>query len=315
MVAKGGGPGFLSGSLRLLGRVPLPPGRPGAFDHGYVDPVTGRAFVAHTATGTIDGIDPDLLEAVAVVDGCPEGSGLICAATPHVVFVASRGAGRVLFVDPDRLEILREVAVGPRPNGLAWDGSRGRPLVADVDPADQAARLIDASLGAVVGRTPLPGRPRWCVFDEQQDRFLVNIRDPATVIGLGGSSGEIVGSWPISSRGPHGLDLDRARGRAFVACDGGHVIVIDLTSGDELAAIAISGEPDAIWFNPTSRHLYVGVGKPGLIDIIDTDRMTVLESIPTEVGAKTSAFDVSRQRLYVFLPESCAAAVFEDRSR
>jgi hypothetical protein len=40
-----------------------------------------------------------------------------------------------------------------------------------------------------------------------------------------------------------------------------------------------------------------------------TERATLLESVPTEQGAKTSAFDVARQRLYVFLPVSSAAVV------
>lgn len=50
--------------LRLRAHVRLPPGRRGAFDHGDVDSLTGRVFVAHTDFGTVDVIDPDSLEAV-----------------------------------------------------------------------------------------------------------------------------------------------------------------------------------------------------------------------------------------------------------
>jgi DNA-binding beta-propeller fold protein YncE len=269
-------------------------------------------FVAHTDFGTVDVIDPDDHQASSVIEGCPEGSGVLCAGSQRLVFAASRGAGKVLVIDPDRRQILREVDVGPKPNGLAWDSARGHLLIADVDASDQAARLIDASSSELIARARLPGRPRWCVFDEQADRFLINIRDPASLVSLAGSSGELDGSWPISSAGPHGLDLDRHRGRAFVACDGAQVVVIDLASGKELAAITIAGEPDAIWFNPLRQRLYVGIGNPGLLDIVDTERLIRLESIPTEPGAKTSAFDVKRQRLYVFLPRSCATAVFEE---
>ena len=184
-------------------------------------------------------------------------------------------------------------------------------LVADVDPADQAARLVDPLSLEVTAQTPLPGRPRWCVFDERSDRFLVNIRDPASLISLA-TSGEISGSWPISSSGPHGLDLDREHGLAFVACDGGHIVIVDPVDGREVAAVPISGQPDASWFNPRRRRLYVGIASPGLLEVVDTDRGLVVESIPTEPGAKTSAFEVQRERLYVFLPESCVAAVYEE---
>ncbi len=302
----------MTGSLQFRSRVSLPPGRSGDFDHGDVDPPTGRVFVAHTAMGTVDVIDPDRLEASGVIEGCPEGSGVACAGHPRIAFIAARGAGKVLFVDPDHLSVTNEVAVGPKPNGLAWDAGRGQLLVADVDASDQSARLVDASTAEITARTPLPGRPRWCVDDESADRFLINIRDPASLVGLSPASAEIVDSWPISSAGPHGLDLDRVRGRAFVACDGGSVVVVDLASETELASITISGEPDAIWFNPLKQRLYVGIGSPGLLDIIDTERAALVESVPTELGAKTSAFDAARQRLYVFLPGSCAAAVYEE---
>jgi DNA-binding beta-propeller fold protein YncE len=310
-VPEGDRSGLLSNSLRVRARLPNPPGRSGAFDHGDVDPVTGRVFVAHSDFGTVDVIDPGGVQVAAVIEGCPDGSGVLCSGTQRLVFAASRAAGKVLLIDPDRLEIIRDIAVGPKPNGLAWDGGRGRLLVADVDPSDQAARLSDVSLSELVALTPLPGRPRWCVFDDRADRFLINIREPASLISLSGSSGAIAGSWPISSAGPHGLDLDRDRGRAFVACDGARVIVVDLASGKELSTIAISGEPDAIWFNPRRQRLYVGIGDPGLIDVVDTGRARLVESIPTEPGAKTSAFDVERQQLYVFLPRSCATVVLE----
>ena len=266
--------------------------------------------MAHTDFGTVDVIDPDRLEVVGVIEGCPEGSGVLCAGGSRLAFAASRGSGKVLVLDPDQLGIVREIAVGPKPNGLAWDQSRGQLLVADVDSDDQAARIASASTGEVMSRTRLPGRPRWCVFEATGDRYLLNIRDPSCLISLT-PLGEISASWPVSSRGPHGLDLDRERGLAFVACDGGQVIVVDIADGSGLAAIPTSGEPDAIWFNPSRQHLYVAVGNPGVVDIVDTARNRLTESVRTEPGAHTTAFDVERQRLYVFLPGSAASGVFE----
>ena len=46
--------------------------------------------------------------------------------------------------------------------------------------------------------------------------------------------------------------------------------------------------------------------------MIDTQRMALIDSIRTEQGAKTSAFDPGRERLYVFLPATCRAAVYEE---
>ena len=297
-------------TLRLLTKVALPPGQPGAFDHGDVDANSGRVFVAHTDFGTVDVIDADSLKVIAVIDRCTEGSGVLCADERRFVFAASRGSGRILLIDSDQTRAVGEVRVGPKPNGLAYAPSNDLLLVADVAADDQEARLINVEHREVIRRTPLPGRPRWCVFDSKAGSFLVNIREPASLISLS-LSGEIADSWPISSIGPHGLDIDRERRRAFVACDGGQVIVIDLADGKVLGGIPISGSPDTIWFNPVRQHLYVAVGAPGTLDVIDTKRGTLIESIATEPGAHTTAFDVKRQRVYVFQPNSCSAAVLE----
>jgi DNA-binding beta-propeller fold protein YncE len=298
--------------LRFLAQVALPPGQKGGFDHGDGDLATGRVYVAHTAFGTLEVIDGKRLTHATTLSGCPEGSGVLCAQEERLVFAASRGAGKVLVISADTHDLVREIGVGPRPNGLAWDPGRRRLLVADVDPGDQFARLIEVESGLTVGAPKLPGRPRWCVYDAASDRFLVNIREPAQVVALSADSGQRLESWPVASAGPHGLDLDPTTGRALVACDGGHVITIDLESGREVGRVAIAGEPDAIWFNPARKALYVAIGKRGLVQVVDTEKMDVSESIPTGEGAHTTAFDRQRQRVYVFLPETCSAAVYEE---
>ena len=88
--------------------------------------------------------------------------------------------------------------------------------------------------------------------------------------------------------------------------------MLDLTHDQEVASIPIGGEPDAIWFNPHRKLVYVAIGTPGLIDVIDGSCNQLVERVPTEQGAHTTAFDANRQRLYVFLPRGSRAAVFEE---
>ena len=226
-----------------------------------------------------------------------------------LVFAAARGAGKLLVIDAVFTTVLREVAVGSRPNGLAWDPHRKRLLVADVQ--DNTARLVDPHAGQVIATAALPGRPRWAVYDPVGDRFLVNIREPALVAVLSASTFALVGQFPVSTIGPHGLDLDEACRWAFVACDGGAVVTLDTLTGSELATLPIAGTPDAIWHNHRLGRLYVAIQDPGVIDVVNTQSMAVEEQIQTEVGAHTTAYDAQRQRLYVFLP-SCRVAVYEE---
>lgn len=298
-------------ALILQGFVDLPPHAGGGFDHGDVHRASGTVYVAHTANGTVEVLDGIALRHLATVPGCLEASGVVCAQEEGVVFAAARGAGTVLVIDAASNAVRRVVAVGPKPNGLAWDPGRRQLLVADVQ--DLHARLVDPATGRLLAAVPLPDRPRWCVYDHLGDRFLVNIREPAGVVALHAPSGQVEGRWQVSRPGPHGLDLDVAGQRAFVACDGGAVIVLDLGNGHELAAIPIAGEPDAIWYSPDQALLYVAIGTPGVVDVVDCRALRVVEQVVTEPGAHTTAFDPARRRLFVFLPRSGRAAVYDEQ--
>jgi DNA-binding beta-propeller fold protein YncE len=307
----------MASKLVLRQYIPLPPHPAGDFDHGDVYLESGRIFVANTAAGTVEVVDGERLHHLATIPGCPEASGVLAAQDDALIFAAARGAGKLLVIDPIALNVLRTVAVGPRPNGLAWDLRRKHVLVADVQ--ENQARLVDPQAGEVMAAVELPGRPRWAVYHQARDRFLVNIREPACLAVLSADPFVLVEQLPVWCPGPHGLDLDQDGLRAFVACDGSTVVTLDLATGREQARVPIAGSPDAIWHNHQRDRLYVAIahlgildGALGVINIVNTQSMTVEEQITTEAGAHTTAYDARRQRLYVFLP-SCRVAVHEER--
>src|SRR5262249_39968616 len=121
--------------------VPIPPHTASAFDHGDVYQPTGHVFVAHTAAGTVEVLDGEECRHLITIPECPEGSGVLCSQRDALVFAAARGGGAVLVQDAVSAAVLRRVAVGPRPNGLAWDPDRRQLLVADVQ--ENTARLLD----------------------------------------------------------------------------------------------------------------------------------------------------------------------------
>jgi DNA-binding beta-propeller fold protein YncE len=299
--------------LQLRGYIAIPPHAPSEFDHGDVLLSSGRVFVAHTAANMVEILDGERLSHVATVQGCAQGSGLLCAQEAGLVFAAARGAGKLLVIEATTGAVLREISVGPCPNGLAWDPGHRRLLVADVQ--DNTTRLIDLSADAAptaLAAESLPGRPRWAAYDAHDDRFLVNIRDPACVAVLAAETAATLAQWLVSSAGPHGMDLDRAGRRAFIACDGGMVVALDLATGREVAQVAIAGVPDATWYNPRRERLYVAIAEPGVVDVVDTRAMAVVQRLETEAGAHTTAYDDTRQRLYVFLPQTCRAVAYEE---
>src|SRR6266568_5667599 len=233
--------------LILRQYIDLPFHPQGDFDHGDVYLSNGSVFIANTAAGTVEVVDGEHLRHQVTIPGCPEASGVLVAQEEGLIFAAARGAGKLLVIDAVNTAVLREVAVGSRPNGLAWDGRRKHLLVADVQ--DNTARLIDPHIGEVMAAVELPGRPRWAVYHQARDCFLVNIREPACLAVLSADPFVLVERFPVLSPGPHGLDLDQDGRRAFVACDASTVVTLDLATGREQTRVPIAGPPDAIWHN------------------------------------------------------------------
>src|SRR5438876_4538704 len=154
----------MASTLVLRQYLDLPLHPEGDFDHGDVSLSNGHVFIANTAAGTVEVVDGEGLRHLTTIPGCPEASGVLTAQEEGLVFAAARGTGKLLVIYAVFTTVLREVAVGYRPNGLAWDRRRKHLLVADVQ--DNTARLVDPQAGQVVATVALPGRPRWAMYSQ-----------------------------------------------------------------------------------------------------------------------------------------------------
>jgi DNA-binding beta-propeller fold protein YncE len=296
--------------LSISEQVDLPRHQIGGFDHADVHLESGRVYVAHTGLGTVDIIDGERAKHLATLTGCLEASGVVCAQKENLVFAASRGTGKILVVDALTNRVLREAEAGSSPNGLAWDSKHGQLLVADVQ--DNKARLIDPYSGRLISSLQLAGRPRWCAYSAARDQFLVNVREPSGVAVLAPENLSQKAFLPVSAVGPHGLDIDDKNGLAYVACDAGAVVILDISTGHEKTVVPIGGGPDVVWLNADRHRFYCAIENPGVIEVIDTRKMVVDERVKTEEGSHTFTFDRIRQRLYAFLPKSCRASIYKE---
>jgi DNA-binding beta-propeller fold protein YncE len=66
--------------------------------------------------------------------------------------------------------------------------------------------------------------------------------------------------------------LDFPTRRLFCACDSGIVYILNADTGKILAESVLTGKPDVIFYNSKTNHLYVAVGDPGIIDVLNAIR-------------------------------------------
>jgi DNA-binding beta-propeller fold protein YncE len=210
---------------------------------------------------------------------------------------------------------VTKIAVGLRPNGLAFDSKRGLVLAANVgDPAvphSYTLSMVDLEAQAMRASIEVPGRTRWTVFDAEAEAFYVNIMAPSQIVVVDARHPDrIARTMPVPADGAHGLDFDPATRRLFCACDAGVLVTLDAGTGKVLDQGKLSGVPDVAWFNPKRRQLYVAVGDPGVVDVFDTTTMRNIGTVATEKGAHTTAFPPSGDSLIAFLPGTHRAALF-----
>jgi DNA-binding beta-propeller fold protein YncE len=305
--------------LRNLGHIDLPPHTTtGGFDHAAVHRRSGQVYVAHTANDAVDVIDGPSGRFVRSIPGLRGVAGALVSDERDRVFTSNRGENTVGVFEVAAPQELFKCAVGVRPNGLAYNPKRHHLLAANVGdpmvPGSFTVSIVDVTTRTLVADIPVPGRTRWTVYDPVADVFHVNILDPAVIAVIdAGQPATPLRLVSIPSAGPHGLDLDVGARRLFCACDGGRLIEVNADRDDVVRGADLAGVPDVIFFNSALERLYVAIGDPGVIEVFDTRSLKRVQSVVTEKGAHTLAFDADRNMVYAFLPVTHRAAVYLDR--
>ena len=139
----------------------------------------------------------------------------------------------------------------------------------------------------------------------------MNIADPPCIVAVDVAPPRVIRTFPSPVSGPHGLDLDVSRRRLLCACDGGQLLAMSVDSGEVVKTVDLSGVPDVVFLNVNLQHVYVAVGDPGVIDVIDAENCRRMATVKTEPGAHTIGFDAARNTVFAFLPQSHSAAVYK----
>ena len=302
-------------SLVCTGFIPIPQGTKPGFDHADAFPRGRRMYVAHTGADRIEVLDCEKRSHLRPLPAeLPGVAGVLIDEQHDLLFSSDRAAARVSVFRCSDEQLIGQVEVGPHPNGLAFDRERrglycfnlGEPLGENC-----SASIVDLDSMGVVAELPLPGRPRWAVYDGERDKVYANIQTPAQIVMIDCERVAIVRRLDVPSDGPHGLWLDSSR--LFCATDGGALVVVDRDSGELIASLPLPGVPDVVMHDPKLRRLYVAIAEPGVVCSFDTERLEPLETVETEQGAHTSGWDPVERCLYVFCPATGGAAVYEER--
>ena len=296
--------------LQLMGHVDLPPHQgTGGFDHAAVHAASGHVYVAHTANDAVDVFDPASRKHLFSVPDLTAVAGALVSDESQLVFTSNRGENTIGVFAPGADPKVTKIAVGLRPNGLAYDHRRGLVLAANVgDPAvphSYTLSMVDLEARAMRWSIEVPGRTRWTVFDAEAEAFYVNI-----------SSHRRSSCRRAPSTGsPHDAGSGRRRARRLRSRDARLFCAATQACWSRSMPARQGAGPGQASGVPTS--LVQPQAPAALCRVGDRcgqrvrhPTMRSIGTVATEKGAHTTAFPPSGDSLIAFLPGTHRAALY-----
>ena len=282
-------------------------GGEGSWDYLTLDSPSHRLYVARTDRVQI--LDTETGAQIREIPGLEGGHGVALAPELNRGFATSGGSDSVLVFN---LTSLRPdgapVAVGKKPDAVVYEPATRHVFVFNGESGD--ASVLDGATLALVGTISLGGKPEFAVADGSGTVF-VNLEDKNEVLAIDAPKNTVTHRWPLAPGSePTGLALDPIRHRLFAGCRSGQMIVLDAGSGRHLAELPIGKGVDACAVDPGNGTAFASCGD-GTLTVVEADPakpdgLRVAETVQTQRGARTMAFDPRTQVIYL------ATASFED---
>lgn len=274
-------------------------GGTGGWDYVAVDNRAHQLFLTHGSR--VEVVDTRTGKVIGAVTGLKGTHGVVFDPDGTVGYISDGQGNDVAVFDRKSLAIVATVPAGTNPDGMVWEPTT-KTLWAFNGRSNNVS-VIDPHQRKVIATTSLPGKPEFPQADGAGNVF-VNIEDKNSIAKLSAASHEVLEVIPLQScDSPSGLAFDKAHHRLFSVCDGGRMAIVDSLAGKQIATASIGDGPDAAGYSP-SRQLAFSSNGDGTLSVVDAAHgYRTLQSLPTQKGARTMAYDESSDTVYLVTAE------------
>lgn len=304
----------LLGSIALLAFLPLAAtaqqtyrvldhwkiGGTGGWDYLIADPGAHRLYVTHGQR--VEVIDTTTGKVIGAVTGFKFIHGVVLDPNGKAGYVSDGGANAVVVFDRQSFATLASIPAGTNPDGMTYE-----PVTKTVwafNGRSNNVSVIDTSSRTVVATIELPGKPEFPQADGKGNVFD-NIEDKNEIVKLDAKARTLTATWQLTDcDSPSGMAIDTTHRRLFSVCDGGKMAVVDSESGKNIATASIGEGPDAAGYNAKEQLAFSSNGGDGTLSVVDAGHgYKTIQSLSTQKGARTMAYDGSAERVYVVTAE------------
>ena len=279
-------------------------GGEGGWDYLSIDPSAWRLYVTHASKVVVINLDQDTV--AGEIADTPGVHGFALAPELGRGFSSNGKSNTASIVDLQTLTTIAKVDTGENPDAILYEP--GQQEVYTFHGRGKSATVFAAKTGKAVATIPLSGKPEFAVADPQANRVYCNIEDRNEVLAIDTQTHRIAATWPLApGEEPTGLAIDLAQHRLFVGCHNQRLITLDSATGKVISSTPIGQGVDAVAFDPLTKLVFSSNGD-GTVTVAHEDapdKITVVQTLATERGARTMALDPTTHKIYL------ASAKFE----
>lgn len=277
----------------------IPIGGGSGWDYLFADAVGRRLYVTHGTKVVV--IDMDKDKVVGEILDTPGVHGFVAIPDLKRGFSSNGQENKASMVDLETLKTLSKVPTGSNPDALLFEPKSGEVWI--FNGRTQSATVIEAKTGKViVDSIPTGGRPESAVADPEANRIYVNLEDKNEIAAIDIKEHKIVANWPIApGTAATGLAIDVKLHRLIIGCANSKMVMMDSTNGAIVSTVDCGQGVDAAAFDPETHLAFVSAGGSGTVTIakVEADKLTVVQTLTTERGARTLAVDTKTHRIYL----------------
>jgi len=291
-----------SSGYHLLKKIPLgaAPGGGEYFDYITVDAAARRLYLSH---GTeVQVLDADSGAVVGTITGgFQRNHGVALVPELGEGFISDGELGAAVMFDLKTLKTTGQVKAEKDADSIFYDPASKRIFV--FNGSSKSSTVIDPAKGTVVATIPLGGAPEQAVVDGK-GMIYDNLEDTNEVIAIDTRTLQIKSRWPVAPAGqPVAITMDRQSRRLFISGRNPKMLVMmDADSGKIIGQpFPIGDRVDTNIFDADS-GMVAAATREGTIHIFHEDspgKLSVVETVKTEFGAKTMGFDSKTHNLFV----------------
>jgi YVTN family beta-propeller protein len=270
------------------------------WDYLIVDSPAHRLYL--TRGDHVDVLDTDTGKLVGTIAGLHGTHGVAFDTDGKVGYISDGGGNAVVVFDRATLATLATIPAGTNPDGITFEPATK--TVWAFNGRSKNVTVIDAATRKVVATIALPGKPEFPAVDGKGTVYD-NIEDKSEIVRLDAKTKTLTATWPLKDcESPSGLAFDVAGSRLFPVCDGKKMGVVDSNTGKTIATAAIGDGPDAAGWDAVHKLAFASAGE-GVLSVVDAGvpGYPTIESLPTQRGARTMAYDPATDRIYLVTAE------------